>query len=296
MNRVKAGYLLVKNPFNTNQIRRVSLLPSDVDAIVFWTRNPSKLMPYIHELDCRGFKYYFQYTITGYPRSLEKSVPHPLKSIETFCHLSDLLSPSRVIWRYDPILLSNFVGMDEHKRRFERIATALNGKTKRVVISFADLYNKTNRNLNMVEGLSYTNILEDNVSLRELVNYVSSIAKSFGMEVQTCSEAIDLSSYGVVPGKCIDDDLLKTVFGIDVCHAKDPGQREACGCIKSVDIGQYNTCLHGCTYCYATFNAKLAAKSWEKHDPDSPFLVGPPPEDSGMVEECRKPNEQQSLF
>lgn len=274
MERIRQGFLLTRNPFNANQVSRISLRPENVEAIVFWTRNAEKLIEHFPELNDRGFNYYFQYTITGYPRSLEKSVPNPHKAIETFKLISDHIGSGRVIWRYDPILASNFVEIDEHKRLFKKIASLLQGKTNRVVVSFADFYNKTERNLKIVDGLNFRDILKDNNIALELARELAEIAKLHGMEIQSCAEAIELSSVGIEHGKCIDDDLLEREFGLALNGAKDKGQREECGCIKSVDIGQYNTCAHGCAYCYATFNQSIVAKNKKLHDTNSPFLVG----------------------
>ena len=125
MNRIRAGFLLSRNPFNAKQVIKVSLSPDSVDAIVFWTRNPDKLIPYFKELDSEGYRYYFQYTITGYPKSIERSVPNPLRAINTFLKVSDLLGAEKIIWRYDPILISNQVDINEHKRLFAKIANLL---------------------------------------------------------------------------------------------------------------------------------------------------------------------------
>jgi hypothetical protein len=274
MNRIKAGFLLTRNPFNARQIKRVSLLPEEVEVIVFWTRNAEKLIPYLPELDSKGFKYYFQYTITGYPRILEKSVPNQYQAIDTVCQLSEMIGPRRVIWRYDPILVSNLVDINEHKWLFGEIATALKGKIHRVVISFADFYKNTERNLNKVQGLQYRDLISDNEALLDLAKYLVHIAQTNQMEIQSCAEAIEQAEIGIEHGKCIDDKLLKEVFGLSLDLKKDKYQRKECGCIKSVDIGQYNTCLHGCRYCYATSNATGVVKNRQLHDPDSPFLVG----------------------
>ena len=274
MNRLREGFLLTRNPFNHNQISRVSLRKEDVEAIVFWTRNPSRLVPFLKEIDELGHKYYFQYTITGYPRTIEKSVPNPYRAIKTFSELSDLIGAERVIWRYDPILLSNQVNLNEHKRLFLKIAQSLAGKTKKVVISFSDFYKKTERNLKAVENLIYSDITDSKEQLDDLCYYMSSIANNNDMSIESCSEQIDTSSCGITHGKCIDDRLLRDVFDIPVQSEKDKGQREECGCIKSVDIGMYNTCLHECAYCYATYNKKAAISNKEKHYETSPFLLG----------------------
>jgi DNA repair photolyase len=274
MNRIRDGFLYTRNPFNAHQIKKVSLLPQDVEAIVFWTRNPEKLIPYLDELDEKQYNYYFQYTITGYPRTLEKSVPNPTRSIDTFIKLSDKIGSGKVIWRYDPILLSNYVGIDDHKRLFSKIVQSLEGKTKRVVISFADLYKKTERNLNAVEGLVYNDITANNDAILDLSEFMVKTALQHGMSIKSCAEEIDLLNVGIEHGKCIDEEILKSEFELSLNPKKDKGQREACGCIKSIDIGEYNTCLHGCSYCYATFNEKTVIKNKQQHDPNSPFLIG----------------------
>ncbi|MCK0554884.1 DUF1848 domain-containing protein [Pantoea ananatis] len=274
MNRIREGFLLTRNPFNYNQVKRVSLIPSEVDVIVFWTRNPRMIMNHLDELDSRGFKYYFQYTITGYPRFLESSVPRPHRAIETFIELSDRIGSNRVVWRYDPILLSNLVDFNEHKRLFKKIAGMLSGKTNRVVISFADFYKKTERNLNEVLNLVCYDIVNDRDGVIELALWMKKIANEYGMEIESCSENIDLSNFGIQHGKCIDNRLINDVFDFSVEGKKDNGQREVCGCVKSVDIGSYNTCLHECAYCYATFNKDVVKNNKKKHYPNSPFLIG----------------------
>ena len=274
INRLRAGFLLTRNPFNYNQVSRVSLKPSDVDAIVFWTRNPTKMIPFLPEIDEIGHKYYFQYTITGYPKTIEKSVPNPYRSIKTFCDLSDSIGSDKIVWRYDPILLSNQVDINEHKRLFHKIASLVKGKTKKVVISFSDFYKKTERNLNSIENLIYSDITKQHDELYELCSYMSSIANDCEMEIESCSENIDLSSFGIKHGKCIDDKILRDVFGLSISEEKDKGQREECGCIKSIDIGMYNTCLHECSYCYATYNKKVVINNKKKHSETSPFLLG----------------------
>ncbi|WP_232849643.1 DUF1848 domain-containing protein [Pseudomonas capsici] len=272
MNRVRAGFLLTRNPFNYNQIRRISMLPQDIEAIVFWTRNPTNLLPYLPELDSQEFNYYFQYTITGYPRSIERSVPSPQKAINTFRNLSELVGSHRVVWRYDPILLSNLITLEEHKRLFKKIAELLAGSTRRVVISFSDFYKKTEKNLRDIDGLIYSDITLEREKLYELSNFMSKIASGYDMEIFSCAEEVDINS--IEHGKCIDENLIQQSFGLSLSGEKDKGQREACGCIKSIDIGVYNTCLHGCSYCYATFNQERVISNKRSHDPLSPFLIG----------------------
>ncbi|MBE0472425.1 MAG: DUF1848 domain-containing protein [Methyloprofundus sp.] len=274
MNRIRAGFLLTRNPFNAHQISRVSLKASDVDAIVFWTRNPTHMMRHLPELDGLGYNYYFQYTVTGYPRSIEAAVPKPYSAVETFSKLSEMVGKNRIVWRYDPILLSNQVDMAEHKRLFTKLAGFLAGKTEKVVVSFSDFYKKTERNLKAVDGLSYSDITQDSCQLLDLSRFMADVARGHGMTITSCAEHVDTDGAGIPHGKCIDDQILKDVFGLSVSGHKDKGQREECGCIKSVDIGMYNTCLHECAYCYATFNKQAVINNKKRHDENSPFLIG----------------------
>ena len=274
MNRINEGFLLTRNPFNAHQVKRISLLPADVDIIVFWTRNAKMLIPHLQTLDKMGYQYYFQYTVTGYPREIEKSVPRLHHAVETFKKLSDFVGKEKIIWRYDPLLVSNLVNISDHKKLFLSIASSLVGKTNKVVISFADLYGKSERNLNRVDGLKYIDIISYPDQLHNLVSYMYKVASDCGMEIETCAEGIDISQFGVRHGKCIDAEYIYKTFDIRVDNIKDSNQREDCGCIKSVDIGTYNTCRHGCQYCYATYSDKSVSHNIVKHIPTSPFLIG----------------------
>lgn len=271
INRIKEGYVLNKNPFNANQIKKVSLKPFDVDAIIFWTRNPKPLMKYLQELDSRELNYYFQYTITGYPKSLEKNVPNTYKAIETFTELSEKIGKEKVIWRYDPIILTDVLDINEHLRLFEKIATLLENKTEKVVVSFADPYKKIQKKL---ENMQYQDILESQSKLFTLAQELSNIARAKNLKIESCSEAVELKEYGIEHGKCIDDELLKRLFNYNLDTKKDKNQRKECGCVTSIDIGMYNTCSHGCEYCYATFSDTTVKNNLNLHNPNSPLLVG----------------------
>jgi len=278
MNRVAAGYCTVVNPMNAKQVSYVSLVPRDVDAVVFWTKNPAPLVRHLPELTERGYRYYFQYTLTGYGRDLEPRVPDLLHGVRTFHALADLVGPQRVIWRYDPILVGPSTGLDYHVGRFREVASRLRGTTTRVVISIVDLYKKAVRNLANVHRLEHhPEVLP---AFGRTISALATIAAENGMEIRSCAEDIDLRPFGVPPGKCIDNSLLLALFGVPLTVPKDPSQREVCGCVKSRDIGFYDTCAHGCRYCYATTNLERSIKEIG-HDPRSPSLVGwfdvPPP-------------------
>jgi hypothetical protein len=254
---------------NAHQISRVRLNPSIVDCIVLWTKNPERLLPRLSELE--RYRYYFQFTITAYGQSLEPNVPGKRKMISLFKKLSGMLGPNRMIWRYDPIIFTSELNAEYHRRAFHSIAQALDGYTKRCVISFLDLYKKTERNLVSV-ALDKPNMGQMLSLARELAD----MAHGHGMEIVSCAEGLDLSRCGVAKGKCIDDKLIEELAGAPLAISKDPTQRPECGCMASIDIGAYNTCLHGCLYCYASFSPDAVRRNFSQHDPKSPLLFGRP--------------------
>lgn len=273
MNRIRAGYCCSVNPFNADQISRISLLPDDVEVIVFWTKNPKPLLDSLDELDQRGYRYYFQYTLNGYPKDLEPNLPSLEERIETFRALSEKLGRQKVIWRYDPIILSDKTPADFHTETFARIASELSGFTPRAVISIADEYRAAKGRLSR-SNIGYIPNPLDQEKFPEMMRSISKSADENGMEIFSCAEVMDLDEYGIQHGKCIDNEYIRSVFGFDVISKKDKTQRAACGCVASKDIGQYDTCLHGCSYCYATHSGITLEKNLAQHLDDSPSLVG----------------------
>jgi hypothetical protein len=275
MNRIRAGYCLVPNPFNAKQISRISLAPEDVDAFVFWSKNPEPMVGLLDDLTSRGFVYYFQYTLNDYPRALEPKVPPTERRVETFHDLARRLGPLRVVWRYDPIIITPNTSYDFHAATFERLAGFLTGATRRVVVSVVDLYRKTDRRMTVLSDAGFR-IDPDAVTSREmrtLLAHISQVAAAHGIESFSCAEEHDFTDAGVRPGSCIDCDLI-TALGGHVSAKKDTGQRPACRCVTSRDIGINDTCLHGCPYCYSTRNDELANQRHAQHDPSSPVLFG----------------------
>lgn len=282
LNRIRDGYCFVPNPFNRNQIQRVSLAPEDVDVIVFWTRNPRPLFPFLDELAEKGFCYYFQVTLMDYPAMIDQHNPPVAQSIRTIRELAEKIGPERVVWRYDPIILSVTTPNEFHIATYTRLAEALKGAVKRSVISFLDLYPKIKRRMDEMETQGVRLLpeakakqeddLETVEKLGGLARHLAGIAFNNEMEITSCAEKWNLRSFGICPGKCIDDELIRNVFSLDVTHTKDPGQRAACGCVISKDIGMYDSCLFGCRYCYATGNFERAKKNYRLHDPGSPSL------------------------
>jgi hypothetical protein len=275
--RVREGYCTVPNPFNAEQVSRASLKPRDVDVIVFWTRNPAPLLPYLDELDAGGLRYYFQYTILKNPKELDQNRPAFEQSLSTFQRLSQQIGSGRVVWRYDPIVFTEKTGMSFHMETYQEIAQMLKGCTHRSVISIMDFYRKTQERFQALEknGLSIYQVQGSSGNRFEtLMSALARSAKENEMEIVSCAEELDLSSYGIKAGKCIDDGYIGRIFGIEVGHKKDPGQRKACGCVTSQDIGMYDSCLFGCQYCYATSSFERAKTNHSRHDPESPSLIG----------------------
>lgn len=276
MNRIRAGYCAVPNPFSRAQVSRVSLLPEDVEVIIFWSRNPRPLFIWLDELDRRGYRYYFQYTVMDNPRSLDLKSPPVEAAIRTFQELALRVGADRVIWRYDPIVFSDETGPAFHLKRYKQIAEALAGSTCRSVISIMDIYAKARSRLNQLSfaGVHLKGAQQTNEAIEELIPGLVQIASDANMEIVSCAEEFNLGQFGVRPGKCVDDEYIRRVFGIEVTPKKDPSQRKECGCVVSKDIGMYDSCLFGCQYCYATQSFDLAQRQHDEHDPLSPSLVG----------------------
>ena len=267
LNRVREGYVMVRNPRNAHSVSRIDLAPDVVDAIVLWTKNPERLATKLDLLS--QYTYYFQFTITPYGQQFEPNVPNKDKVIDLFRSLSRRIGPEKVIWRYDPIIFTNELDLSFHRESFGRMARMLRGYTRRCVISFLDLYKKCERKLLAIplRDIAASDMLEVTQSIVD-------VARRHSIEVVTCAEDVDLTAYGVRQGKCIDDKLISELTGKRILASKDRFQRPECGCVASIDIGAYNTCPHGCLYCYANFDANRVKRNLSMHDPSSPLLFG----------------------
>ena len=276
LNRVREGWCLVPNPLNYSQLIFVSLRPENVAALVLWSKNPEPLVDHLDDLDSRGLRYYFQYTLNEYPHAFEPGVPPVEQRIRTFQTLSARIGPRRVIWRYDPIIVSNVTPPEYHIQRFRRLSSALKGYTDRVMISFIDYYQKTDHGLLQLEesGIQCDRQTSSSDTALELCRGLWEIASSKGMEIFTCAEDRDFSSTGVTSGSCIDGNLLSTLWGLRGHNKKDSAQRASCLCVSSRDIGVNDTCPHGCPYCYATRSVELAQRRYLQHNPRSPVIWG----------------------
>lgn len=305
------GYVKWFNPFNQKPTY-VSF--ENTKVIVFWSKNPNPLIPYLPELDAAGVHYYFQFTLNDYQREhLELNVPSLESRIQTFKRLASLIGPERVVWRFDPVLFTQTLTPRILAARIFKISKELKGCTKRLVFSFIDIkaYKKVQRNLlkyseHFASQYDSTSIGEAEPTaeqIEEFAGYLSKIRaywkeRGWDLEIRVCAEKADLSHHGILPSKCIDAELLLKVFGNDSTLAdyltrapiktaleldqlnlfsstlseqkkiitikKDPGQRKECGCAESKDIGMYNTCLHGCVYCYANSSPETALKNFQQ--------------------------------
>lgn len=267
-NRIKEGFVCVRNPMNPHQVSRIDLSPEIVDCIVFWTKNPEPMLERLNEL--KAYQYYFQFTLTGYGRDIEGNVPHKKeKMIPVFRNLSEKISSRNVIWRYDPILFTKTYTPEYHLRAFEQVAVALKGFTNHCVISFVDTYAKNSKQM---KGLGVYEL--SGAELIDFAGEIGRIASANGMSIGSCAEQIDLTECGIEHNCCIDKQLIEEIIGCKLHAGKDKNQRLECGCIESVDIGTYNTCKNDCKYCYANVGWESVMENCRRYDVNSSLLCG----------------------
>src|SRR5579872_3713035 len=301
MNRLRAGYCKMINPYG-RQVYTVNLRREEhegrecVDGIVFWTKNIGPLMKHLPEIAERGYPFVVQHTINGYPRELEARVIDYARTVKHVRQVAKQFGPlpsgaQRVIWRYDPIVFTSLTPPDWHKRNFETLAKVLEGATNEVVISFAQLYKKTQRNMDEAaraggftwdthERLAYPKDGRNSTYLGLLL-FMAGMARSHGMTLRVCSQEQFLVPGIIEEARCID----AAWFGQEY---KKHGNRDECACSASRDIGEYDTCPHGCVYCYAVQNRELALARHKRHDPEGEFLF-PPELEPIQVERRSKP-------
>jgi len=269
---LEAGFVEVRNPFNAASIRRVSLSPSDVDCIVFWTRDPRPLLFGLEDLGEFRDSFFVQITITGYPRALEPGVAPTAEAIAAAAALAGRIGKARIAWRYDPLILAGPLDEAFHLSNFERLADALSGSVGHVVVSLLDEYASTRKRLEKAgfpaplfgspraspelgtadhgDGMLPSMRLPPEPWQR-LLEKLSASASAHGLPIQACAEPFELAPLGIEAGACIDGRALGKLFGFEPPITRDKGQRKSCRCAPSVDIGAYAACPAGCVYCYA---------------------------------------------
>lgn len=259
LEQLDAGFAETANPFNAAQVKRVSLQPADVDCFVFWTRDPRAILENAKRLN--EFPFYVMTTLTGYPAIIEANMPSPQDIIQAMRDLSAQYGPQRVIWRYDPILLTSLTDAEFHRRNFADLAARLAGAVNRVIVSVYDAYAASERRLAAMakNGLCrtfphYTEGGHFTPELRELLTEMARIAAQAEMDIRSCAEGENLRELGIRPGACIDGELIREIAGgvlrRDIA-GRDKNQRPHCRCVSSTDIGSYGPCPAGCVYCYA---------------------------------------------
>ncbi len=309
-NRLAKGYCVWYNPFN-QQPMYISF--SKCKVVVFWTKNPEQVIPFLPELDRRGIHYYFQVTLNDYMKEgFEPNVPPVEKRIEIFRKLSQLIGKEKVIWRFDPLIITPTIGPRELLKRIWNIGNQLKGYTDKLVFSFVDVkaYRKVQNNL-VKETIHFTKEDVENAEANhaqriEIVEGLQKIRNAWhqegwDVEMATCAEDINLEQYGIEHNRCIDGELMKRIFADDEelvyylhtlkwperdifgqlppipekkKNVKDVGQRKICGCMVSKDIGMYNTCRHFCVYCYANTSKESVMNNASKHNEDSESIIG----------------------
>lgn len=296
MNRLREGFVLARNPMNYHQVSKIELSPAVLDCIVFWTKNPRPILPYLKEIG-ESYPFYFQCTLNAYGKDIEQNLPDVDERIRTMQALSDAIGKDRVVWRYDPVLLSPVYDLRWHAETFGRMAGTLAPFVESAVFSFYDAYPKVENNIRGQNARPC-----EQAEMETLAREFSAIAKANRLTLKTCAEAIDLERYGIEHNCCIDPALIEKITGWAIRAKKDANQRPECGCAESIDIGQYNTCRHGCRYCYANFNPQSVETFLRQHDKNSPLLIGRPESADKVTERKMKPlrterkEEQLELF
>lgn len=263
MNRYKEGYLDVRNPFNPKLVSRINF--SNVDLILFCTKNPLPIIDRIKEIDKHIL---FHVTLTPYKKDIEPNVIDKKLVIEGIKKLSGILGSENVVVRYDPIFLSDSYTLEYHIRAFDKMCKVLKGYVKKIVVSFLDDYKNVRYNMRYLRLRAFTE--ED---YKQIGLNFSRSAWENGMSVQTCFEERNLVSYGFTRGECLSLSLAEKITG------KKPKKWKArdktgCNCAEMVDVGVYNTCKHFCKYCYANYDEKMVNANTLRHDVNSSLLIG----------------------
>ena len=268
LNRLRQGFVCVRNPMNPAQVSRIALSPETVDCIVFWTKDPAPMLDKLGEIRSMGYEFYFQFTLTPYGREIERHLPEKRVLAETFRRLSRAVGRERVVWRYDPVLLTGDWTPDRHFEAFGALCRELEGCAEECVFSFVDRYAKiARRTAGLVRDIAPGEMERTAAGFAET-------ARRHGLKLSACAETADFSRFGIGRARCIDPARIERLTGCAIRAGKDRNQRPECGCIESADIGAYDTCRHGCLYCYASAGDGTVRRACAGHDPLSPLLTG----------------------
>lgn len=263
--RIEEGYVYVRSPYNPLQVTRYRLDPEVVDCVCFCTKNPEPMLPGLRKL--AAFRQLWYVTITPYDREIEPGVPDKKGVLDSFRRLSEAVGREHISWRYDPVFLSEKYTLSFHQESFEQMAAYLEGYTDQCVISFIDLYAKTRRNF--PEGKEVSRA--DQEALAKA--FVES-GRRHGITIRSCCEGSWPEQYGIDTGGCMSRQVMERAVGSSLRVPKKAPARPECSCLLGSDIGVYNSCGHGCLYCYANYDQETVKYNMRRHDPRSPFLIG----------------------
>lgn len=288
--RLQEGFCITVNPINPTLFYKIPLNKEIVDAIVFWSKNPYPMLKKLHLLS--DYQYYFQYTITPYADDIEKNLPRKKYLVDTFIKLSKLIGKNRVIWRYDPILLSPKYSIQYHLQYFNTLCGNLAPYTTKVIVSFLTIYRKNKSRCEDLQLVPPTPQEKD-----RLLAALAETAYPHGLRFEICSQDFPQNSrYPIYNARCIDLNLINELTGKNFIIEKDPSQRDLCGCVKSCDIGMYNSCYNGCVYCYAAYKNNRLEENKTKHNPESPMLIGELPENVQIIDRSFESRNSNQLF
>lgn len=268
MNRLAAGYVDVRNPFNEHQISRIMLDEDTIDCLSFCTKNPIPMLPYLDDI---SLPYFVQVTITPYHLDMERHVPDKREVLRAVKTTAERLGKARVMLRYDPILLNERYTVAYHQRAFHQLLEELSGYVNICILSFVDMYKNTRENQPFMHLKEITE-----ADIHALCASFQKDASRYGFRIQTCAEGkIDLSRYAIYDRPCVELEAIQKLCGKELHYRKLPGVRkQLCDCLPTVDIGDYNACAHECLYCYANYNAQVIRKRMALHDPNASVLLG----------------------
>lgn len=275
-NRINDGFVLARNPYRPEQILKYKLDPEVVDVLCFCTKNPAPMLPRLDELN--DFRQFWFVTATPYGKETEPNVPDKHEVIKSIKELSAKVGANAVGWRYDPIFITERYSVDFHIDSFERIAAELSGHVSSCVISFIDLYEKTKRNFPQVRAVSVDE--QETIAMN-----FAKICSRYGIPLRACCESKNLEHFGIDTDGCMTKSVLEKATGCELNVPKSKkSPRSECNCLLGADIGMYNTCPHGCIYCYANYDRRTVEKNFAMHDPHSPLLIGRPTADDIIIE------------
>ena len=265
LNRIKEGYVYVRNPYYKHQVTRYSLNPSVVDCLAFCTKNPHPLIPHLKELE--KYKQFWFVTITPYEKDIEPNVPNKRQIIADFKVLSSYLGKNSVALRYDPILINEKFDVNMHIKCFEKLLSELKGYTNDCTISFIDMYEKVRKNAPDIRPPTE----EEQI---QIAKAFSDIGKKNDITIHACCEKEFLKDYGLDITGCMSKEIVQKAINSELKPTRNTSKRPTCNCLMGNDIGAYNTCMHLCKYCYANANQEMVKQNVKKHNPNSPFLIG----------------------